>query len=298
MKHIVMTGGTSGLGAVAVKRLARSPGATVHLGARRPGPRSARTFGLDLARLEDVRGFAAVVGAQVAAGGIDGLVLNAGATFPHADGHTPDGFETTFAVNHLAHYLMLRLLLPRLNPGAAVVMTSSGTHDPAQCTVIPPPRHADARLLAHPDRDPDRDRAPRVAGGRAYSSSKLCVVLTARTLASRPEARDRGLTVVAYDPGPTPGTELLRGAGLLVRGTWRWLALPLRWILRGANTPRAAGVTLAGLALAETRPPPGRIYAALRRGRLTWPDPSVLARRDDLAQALWNESAALVGVEP
>jgi NAD(P)-dependent dehydrogenase (short-subunit alcohol dehydrogenase family) len=139
MKHIVMTGGTSGLGAVAVKRLARSPGATVHLGARRPGPRSARTFGLDLARLEDVRGFAAVVGAQVAAGGIDGLVLNAGATFPHADGHTPDGFETTFAVNHLAHYLMLRLLLPRLNPGAAVVMTSSGTHDPAQRTVIPLP---------------------------------------------------------------------------------------------------------------------------------------------------------------
>ena len=44
-----------------------------------------------------------------------------------------------------------------------------------------------------------------------------------------------------------------------------------------------------------TKPPDGRMYAALRRGRLTWPDPSDLARRDDLAQALWNDGARLVG---
>jgi NAD(P)-dependent dehydrogenase (short-subunit alcohol dehydrogenase family) len=298
MKHMVVTGGTSGLGAVAVERLARSPTTAVLLGARRQGPRHTRTFGLDLTRLDDVRAFAAMINAHVEGTGIDGLVLNAGATFPHADRRTPDGFETAFAVNHLAHYLLLRLVLPRLNQGAVVVMTTSGTHDPAQRTVIPPPRHADARLLAHPELDPGRDRAPRVAAGRAYSSAKLCVVLTARALASRAEARERGLTVVAYDPGPTPGTGLLREANLLVRGAWRGLALPMRWVLRGANTPTTAGVTLASLALLETRPPAGRIYAALRRGRLTWPDPSALARRDDLAQALWIDSAALVDLAP
>src|SRR5208282_6308458 len=67
---------------------------------------------------------------------------------------TSDGFETTFAVNHLAHYLLLRLLLPRLARGAVVVMTTSGTYDPAEKTIIPPPRHAKARLLAYPDLDP------------------------------------------------------------------------------------------------------------------------------------------------
>jgi hypothetical protein len=53
---------------------------------------------------------------------------------------------------------------------------------------------------------------------------------------------------------------------------------------------------LADLALGVATPPNGRTYAALRRGRLTWPDPSELARRDDVAQALWNDSARLVGL--
>ena len=296
MKNVVMTGGTSGLGAVAVERIAQSPGTTVLLGARRPGPGPARTFRLDLARLDDVRAFAAAVGADVGSAGIDALVLNAGAAFRHADGRTPDGFETAFTVNHLAHYLLLRLLLPRLNRGAVVIMTSSGTHDPARRTVIPPPRHADAHLLARPELDPNRDRAPSAAAGRAYSSAKLCTVLTARALAARAESNERRITVVAYDPGPTPGTGLAREASVLVRGAWRWLALPLRWVLSGANTPAAAGATLAALALGETRPPAGRIYGALRRGRLTWPDPSKLAQRDELAKALWSDSAALVGL--
>jgi NAD(P)-dependent dehydrogenase (short-subunit alcohol dehydrogenase family) len=45
---------------------------------------------------------------------IDALVLNAGAQFPNLDQRTEDGSETTFAVNHLAHYLLLRFLLPKL----------------------------------------------------------------------------------------------------------------------------------------------------------------------------------------
>jgi hypothetical protein len=40
---------------------------------------------------------------------------------------------------------------------------------------------ADARLLAYPETDPERDQSPTVAAGRAYSSSKLCNLLTARS---------------------------------------------------------------------------------------------------------------------
>jgi hypothetical protein len=177
-------------------------------------------------------------------------------------------------------------------------MTSSGTHDPAERTFIPPPRAADARLLARPELDPRRDRTPGVAGGRAYSSSKLCTVLTARALAARSQSRLAGLTVVAYDPGPTPGTGLVRDRALPARIAWQLLDGPLRRLFKGANTQAAAGGTLAALALGDTLPPAGRIYAALRSGRLTWPDPSVLARRDDLMHALWRDSAELVGLPP
>jgi NAD(P)-dependent dehydrogenase (short-subunit alcohol dehydrogenase family) len=296
MTTIVMTGGTSGLGQLAANRLLAAPGTRLLLGARRPGPPAAETLPLDLTRLDSVRSFAAAVGERLGATQIDALVLNAGRS-GQADGRTADGYETTFAVNHLAHYLLLRLLLPRLGDHARIVLTTSGTHDPAQHAPLPPPRHATARLLAHPELDPDRDRRPRVAAGRAYTASKLCVVLTARALAAQPEARARQLTVVAYDPGRTPGTGLLRNEGLVLRALWQVLGSPLlRPLVPRANGREQAGGALAELALGTTRPPAGRTYAALRRGELTWPDPSELARRDDLMVALWRDSAEFVGL--
>jgi NAD(P)-dependent dehydrogenase (short-subunit alcohol dehydrogenase family) len=297
MTTIVMTGGTSGLGQVAASRLLATPATRLLLGARRPDPTAAaETLPLDLTRLDSVRAFAAAVSQRLGTTPIDALVLNAGRS-GDADGRTADGYETTFAVNHLAHYLLLRLLLPRLGDHARVVATTSGTHDPAQRAPLPPPRHATARLLAHPELDPDRDRRPRAAAGHAYTASKLCVVLTARALAAQPEARARQLTVVAYDPGRTPGTGLMRNEGPVLHGLWRVLGSPLlRPLVPRANSREAAGGALAALALGRARPPAGRTYAALRRGDLTWPDPSELARRDDLMVALWRDSAALVGL--
>jgi hypothetical protein len=123
------------------------------------------------------------------------------------------------------------------------------------------------------------------------------VVLTARALAAQPEARARQLTVVAYDPGRTPGTGLMRNEGPVLHGLWRVLGSPLlRPLVPRANSREAAGGALAALALGRVRPPAGRTYAALRRGDLTWPAPSELARRDDLMVALWRDSAALVGL--
>jgi NAD(P)-dependent dehydrogenase (short-subunit alcohol dehydrogenase family) len=133
-------------------------------------------------------------------------------------------------------------------------------------------------------------------GGRAYSSAKLCVVLTARALRARPDTEARRLHVIAYDPGPTPGTGLVRDQGALVRFVWERLGTPLRLIMRKANTIEVAGSTLAALALGTIRPPDGRVYAALRRGVLTSPPLSELARRDDIMNALWSDSAQLVGL--
>jgi NAD(P)-dependent dehydrogenase (short-subunit alcohol dehydrogenase family) len=294
MTTVVMTGGTSGLGASAAKEIMRSPDTRLLLGARGTGPKEAEMLPLDLARLDEVRSFASTVQARLESGGIDALVLNAGGG--HRDSRTVDGFETNFAVNHLAHYLLLRLLLPVLADGAVVILTTSGTHDPAEGTIIPPPRHADAFLLAHPEQDPDREADARIAAGRAYSSSKLCNLLTARALAARPEAKTRRLTVVAYDPGPTPGTGLVRDRGVAANFVWRRLGPVLRFLVPRFNSREVAGRTLADLALNRIRLPEARIYAALRRDRLAFPDPSVLARRDDVRDALWRDSAKLVGM--
>ncbi len=297
MTTIVMTGGTSGFGEVAAKRLVRLPDMRLLIGARRDGPPGAETLALDLTQLDSVRSFASAVCEKLGAADINALVFNAGLQMPNDAARTPDGFETTFAVNHLAHYLLLRLLLPRLAREAIIVLTTSGTHDPAERTIIPPPRHADARLLAQPELDPDRDRQPGIAGGRAYSSSKLCIVLTARALASKAEAQARRFSVIAYDPGATPGTGLVRNSPLALRAVWQALGSPfLRPFVPGMSTRTEAGDALADLALGKARPPAGRVYAALRRGRITWPEPSELARRDDLMETLWRDSAALVGL--
>ena len=55
------------------------------------------------------------------------------------------------------------------------------------------------------------------------------------------------------------------------------------------------GKTLADLALDRITPPPGRVYASLNSRKLEWPDPSELARRDDVVQHFWRESAHMVG---
>ena len=134
MNTIVMTGGTSGLGEVAARRFIETPNTRLLLGARRRGPLGAETLPLDLMRLENVRSFASAVDRELGPAQINSLVLNAGLLFPNDDTRSADGFEAAFAVNHLAHYLLLRLLLPRLAQGATVILTTSGTHDPAEKT--------------------------------------------------------------------------------------------------------------------------------------------------------------------
>lgn len=144
-----MTGGTSGFGATAAARLRRSGESRLILGVRRPTP-VGESIPLDLAGLESVRAFATSVRERLADAPVDALVLNAGMIRADVTGRTVDGFETTFAVDHLAQYLLVRLLLPVLADGAVVVLTTSGTHDHATRAGLEPPRHADAELLAHP----------------------------------------------------------------------------------------------------------------------------------------------------
>jgi NAD(P)-dependent dehydrogenase (short-subunit alcohol dehydrogenase family) len=296
--RIMMTGATAGIGLEAAKRLlGRGPCALI-VAARNPHTappllqRQAELRPADLASLDSVRTFAARLLGEAP---IDAMVLNAGVQFV-GPRKSADGYELTFAVNHLAHYLLARLLAPHLSRGGRIVITSSGTHDPHEKTGMPTPRHADAWQLAYPCRDPDAD-GPGQAGLRAYTSSKLCNVMTARMLARKLAAPRPDVAICAFDPGLTPGTGLARNypwpAGPIFR-----LVLPL--IVRGTarvSTPAVSGGLLADLVTSPEYGTARGDYFAVRGGCLTKTQPSRLAQDDVASEALWNDSAALVGLE-
>jgi NAD(P)-dependent dehydrogenase (short-subunit alcohol dehydrogenase family) len=131
---------------------------------------------------------------------------------------------------------------------------------------------------------------------QAYTASKPCNLLTARALAVQPEAHEKDLTVIAYDPGPTPGTKLSRSYAPPMRAAWWLLGTPVGRLVPSVASPGAAGALLADLTLGRTRPPTGEYYAKQRRGRATWLTPSQLARNNDARDALWRNSASLAGL--
>ncbi|MEU2950656.1 oxidoreductase [Streptomyces xanthochromogenes] len=134
----VVTGANSGIGLVTARELARR-GARVVLACRSEArgreaeervrsevPDARAEFRpLDLADLGSVRDFAAELPYER----LDLLINNAGVmALPY--GRTADGFETQFGVNHLGHFALTGLLLPRLRAAGAarVVSVSSGMH--------------------------------------------------------------------------------------------------------------------------------------------------------------------------
>ena len=161
---VLVTGGNSGIGFECARELARR-GSRVLIAsrnqaaseeavrriARESGEGRASALPLDLGSLASVRAFAKEIEARDLP--LRALVCNAGLQMNHGPKLTPDGFESTFAVNHLGHFLLVHLLLARLlaNAPARIVVVASGVHDPAH-------EDHDAAPGDHGSRDARRDR--------------------------------------------------------------------------------------------------------------------------------------------
>jgi NAD(P)-dependent dehydrogenase (short-subunit alcohol dehydrogenase family) len=183
---------------------------------------------------------------------------------------TREGFENTFAVNHIGHALLFHLLLPYLSNTARIIVTASGVHDPVQRSGLPDAVYISAEELAHPT----RPESLQYAGRQRYASSKLANVLwtyaLARRISNLPSTdRRKNLTVAAFDPGLMPGTGLAREASVGIRFIATFVLPPLIPILRkhyhhNVHTPKDSGVNLAWLAVeADLRDR----YAAYFEGR-------------------------------
>ena len=261
---ILITGGTTGLGyeaalAIAEQRsdaliiiASRSNGddvaATINKKTRKSNAKYCR---LDLSNLTSVRQFATDF-TKTNYPPISALVLNAGLQISSGVTYTSEGLETTFGVNHVGHALLLHLLTSHLKEDARIIITSSGTHDPAQKTMMPDAKYENAELMAHPDAASLNEND----GRQRYSSSKLCNVLWTYALNRHRTESGKHWTVTAFDPGLMPGTGLARDANAFLRFLWNHVLTRLIPLLRvmlapNVHTPRQSGQALARLAIGE-----------------------------------------------
>lgn len=182
---------------------------------RREEPENGRVSAMpvDFASLASVRELAERV-ASLDGPPLHALVCNAGTQSFRGLVRSRDGFEITFAVNHLAHFLLAQLLLPSFQEPGRIVLVASGTHDPDTIDGrFNKPVYRSAESLAFPE----KFGLEQLSGIRRYSTSKLCNILHAYELSRRLRAAGSKIDVNAYDPGATPGTGLTRDYPLALR---------------------------------------------------------------------------------
>ncbi|WP_205314252.1 SDR family NAD(P)-dependent oxidoreductase [Pedobacter namyangjuensis] len=295
MRTIVMTGATSGIGAAALKHFMALPDTNIFIGARAVGDhlgQGKQQLPLDLSSLESVRAFSTSIQKQLGDRKIDILVLNAGIRAADNKQRSAEGFELTFATNHLAHYLLARLLLSNMADGSKIVITTSDAHNPA--VVHFGPKTLDIGALARPTEESPKGMA-------FYGATKLCNLLTAISLQDK-LATQSDIGVIAFNPGLTGNTSLMGKQSVplklmvpIIRPLFQMIGIFKPAFFMG--TAKRSGKALAELALGIAALPKGRIYASLVRGRLTFPNPSQLAQDKDAQDRLWKESAAMVGLD-
>lgn len=214
---ILVTGATSGIGLETARVLSRDTRNTVVIASRskdkvdrtvvelsKEGSSNVRGMVLDLGSLKNVGDFVAVFKKQFAS--LDVLLCNAGITGPFSHTTTEDGFETTFATNHLGHLLLTDLFLggDAAFVPSRLVIVSSGTHDPDSHSGMPAPSYTTVEDWSHPTK---------YDSSIAYTSSKLANAMTGRYFGRHLDPSKT--TVAVYDPGFIGTTGLLRATGAL-----------------------------------------------------------------------------------
>ncbi len=270
-KTVVITGVTSGIGQVTAETLARA-GARIVFVARDAAKGRAMLDRLVRANPDAahdwVQADLSTISAMKAAGEallakaprIDVLINNAGAIFDRRE-VTADGLEMTFAVNHMAYFIITEILRGALGRGARIVSTASTAH-----------------TLASLDFN-DLQTVRGYSAFGAYGRSKLCNVLWTRELARRLEGT--GVTANCVHPGGVN-----TGFGANTRGLMgAVLGLGKRFMLtadQGADTL---------IYLASSPDVAGQTGGYWARRALT--QPSAAARDAVAGRRLWEASATL-----
>lgn len=274
---VLITGSTAGIGKRAALELAKQGAHVIIQGrdaakAERVANQLKQESGnpkvdflvADLSSMQAVRGLAAEVKQRY--GKLDVLLNNAGAVNPKRE-VTADGYERTFATNHLAYFLLTNLLLPELEKGTRprIVSVSSDAHRSGK--------------MNFDDLMAERGYTAFMQYGR----SKLANILFTRELSRR--VKDRGITANCLHPGFVASDFLSKG------GLWKVIK-PVAYLFaiseeQGArcsvylaSSPDVEGVT-------------GKYFYKCREHR-----PRSYAEDDEAARKLWEVSEQLTGLQP
>ena len=268
-----VTGTSSGIGRALVEALAAHGGRVVL--AARSGERTlpvvtairsrfpgadAQFVSLDLADLSAVR--RAAEGYLATGRPIDVLVNNAGVAGTRAV--SADGFDLTYAVNHIGPFLLTNLLLPRVreSPQGRIVNVASAAHHIA--------KRIDWNVL-------ERRTTPKRSAFADYGVTKLMNVLHAKELARR--LAGTGVTTSAVHPGT------------VASNIWRALPRVAQWVMKRfmvSNEEGARGPLYCATA-PELAKATGRYYYKSREAKT-----SPLAANAALASELWEKTEALI----
>jgi NAD(P)-dependent dehydrogenase (short-subunit alcohol dehydrogenase family) len=273
MPTIILTGATRGIGQAAAVELA-SRGAEVALVGRDPErvretAELARANGVngggvvhehvaDLASMDEVRRLGAELLESYPR--IDVLANNAGAMFTSRH-VTSDGFEQTFALNHLAPFLLTSLLIDRLTEAGGRVVTTA----------------SDAHKSGHLELNDLQTEHGSFRPGRVYGTSKLCNVLFTREL----QRRNPSIAANCFHPGVIR-TGFGKNDGVLARIALTAAGPFLRSPESGAR----------GLVYLALDPDAGALRGQYLE-KLKPVSPSAEAQDDSLAAELWRRSEEL-----
>jgi len=277
-KVVLVTGATSGLGKVVAVELAKK-GAAIVIAGRNPaktratvkeideqsGHAAADGLVADLSSMGEVRRLGNEFETRYSR--LDVLINNVGAIFAQRRS-TVDGYERTFALNHLSQFLLTNLLLDTLKASAPsrIVNVSSQAHQGGMINFG----------------DLHGERRYGIGGGRAYSQSKLANIMFTYELARR--LAGTGVTANAVHPGTVATSFGENNGGLMGFG--------MKVFHRFALTPEEGADTIMYLASSpEVEGITGR-YWTKRRAVQSSP-----ASYDESAQKhLWDVSVRMTGV--
>ncbi len=270
-KVIVITGATSGIGEVAARRLA-GLGAKVFIISRNPDKTrsvaqqirevggNALAFNADLSSIQEVRRVAREIHQNT--DHVDVLLNNAGAFFASRQ-ISADGYEMSFALNHLNYFVLTQELLDLIRKGSnpRIVNVSSAAH-----------------VSGHLDFD-DLQSEKNFSGWRAYSNSKVMNVLFTYELTRR--LNGGGITANVLHPGFV-ATNFGKSNGGIYKGVFGLAHL-------GAISPEEGAKTSIYLSSAsEVEGVTGKYFINSKEARS-----SAESYDQTVASRLWEESVRL-----
>jgi NAD(P)-dependent dehydrogenase (short-subunit alcohol dehydrogenase family) len=303
MRTVIITGANVGIGFATAKFLAAYPQWHIVLACRSEAkakaamgsiqqihPDSHVSFvPLDLFSLSSVRQFPVVLDA-LRLPPVGGLILNAGGINMKAKSleFTEDGFERTFQLNFLGHFLLSNLLLEQMAEPSRIVFVSSDLHDPAATRMgkITPPRYGPVEDLAY-----GIGTAARLRPMARYATAKMYAMMMAYELDRKLREGGRHITVNSWSPGVVPTTQAGRDMNPIMKRimTSRWF---VSFMGSHLSTEEEAAQALGGLVIDEKY---SRISGRYFDGFNEIPS-SVESRDGTKARSVWKQTVRLAGL--